>query len=267
MKSMRTLLAGLCILAMLPEAARATSSDWFEVDGARVRIATSGLPEKDGVLKGLLDIQLKPGWKTYWRDPGDAGVPPSVDVSKSTNVKSADLDFPVPQRHDDGDFTWAGYNMPVSLPIRFQIVDPTKDAVITADVFLGICEDICVPVQSVFTLDPAADPDNGDDRAAVAAAFDALPGAARPGFEVLQPVIEGDIATFEVEMPAGAKAVDLFVGAIEGYAFMTPKTIEKGGKTFFEVKATRPATPPAAGEIHYTLVGDSGSVSGTLKPF
>ena len=43
---------------------------------------------------GVLDIDLKPGWKTYWRDPGDAGVPPQLDVSASTNVAGAELRFP-----------------------------------------------------------------------------------------------------------------------------------------------------------------------------
>ncbi len=63
--------------ARLPARRRiASSSDWFETEGARIRLVTTGKPAADGKLKGMLDIELKPGWKTYWRDPGDAGVPP-----------------------------------------------------------------------------------------------------------------------------------------------------------------------------------------------
>ena len=49
-----------------------------------MRLVTTGSRDADGRLEGILDIELKPGWKTYWRDPGDAGVPPTIDVSAST---------------------------------------------------------------------------------------------------------------------------------------------------------------------------------------
>ena len=72
---------------------------------ARVRLVTSRQRRTPTAgCNGTLDIDLKPGWKTYWRDPGDAGVPPLLDVSASTNIAAAEFDFPAPKRHDDGDF-------------------------------------------------------------------------------------------------------------------------------------------------------------------
>ena len=109
-----------------PAPALASSSDWFETEGARVRLVTTGEPDADGMLRAFSTSSSKPGWKTYWRDPGDAGVPPTVDVSGSTNIAGAKLDFPPPQRHDDGDFQWAGYDHPVALPVAFTLKSPGR---------------------------------------------------------------------------------------------------------------------------------------------
>ena len=92
-----------------------------------MRLVTSGKADEAGRIQGVLDIELKPGWKTYWRDPGDAGVPPQIDVSASTNITDAAFSFPPPQRHDDGYGKWAGYNHPVSLPVTFTLSSP-RDA-------------------------------------------------------------------------------------------------------------------------------------------
>src|SRR5262245_43732610 len=94
------MLAALAVASALASPALASSSDWHEADGGRVRLLTSGRPDEHGVLRGALEIDLKPGWKTYWLDPGDAGVPPSLDVSGSRNVSTAELQFPAPHRFD-----------------------------------------------------------------------------------------------------------------------------------------------------------------------
>ncbi len=264
----RTIAASLIVLAAASATGHAASSAWIEAAGGRVRLVTDSRPDAGGSLSGMLDIELKPGWKTYWRDPGDAGVPPSVDVSKSPGLTGATLEFPAPRRHDEGDFTWAGYSSSVALPIRFQTRDAAVAApVISADVFLGVCEDICVPVQATLVVDPSRDADEEADRAAVAAAFAALPARAGPGFRVAKTSLKGDVARFEIELPVGMKAVDLFIAGDEGYAFRTPRQVETDGKTLFEVGATRPEAKPAGGALHYTLVGDTGAVSGAIPYF
>ena len=155
--------------------AAASSSAWYDSEGGKVRLVTSGKPDEAGRIHGVLEIALKPGWKTYWRDPGDAGVPPQIDVSASTNITDAAFSFPPPQRHDDGYGKWAGYNHPVSLPVTFTVSSPGDAAVIDADIFLGICETICIPVQTRLSVDPAADPDNAEDAAPVSYTHLTLP--------------------------------------------------------------------------------------------
>ena len=197
MQSLKILLLGAAIGCGAALPAAASSSDWYNSEGGKVRLVTSGKADEAGRIHGVLDIALKPGWKTYWRDPGDAGVPPQIDVSASTNITDAAFSFPPPQRHDDGYGKWAGYNHPVSLPVTFTLSSPRDAAVIDADIFLGICETICIPVQTRLSVDPAADPDNAEDAALVKAALATLPAPAKADFGIK--VLPGDHETLIVE--------------------------------------------------------------------
>jgi DsbC/DsbD-like thiol-disulfide interchange protein len=261
----------LPLLALLlganPHSALASSSDWFETQGGRIRLVTAGKPDGAGRLKGMLEVDLRPGWKTYWRDPGDAGVPPQIDVSASENIASAEFAFPAPERHDDGSFKWAGYDEPVALPIIFTLNSPTDAALIEADVFLGVCETICIPAQTRLTLDPASDPDNPEDTAAVAAAFAALPAPAKPEFGVSSAREEGSKLVVEAKFPGDPASAEFFLATSDGYAFGAPERVEKEGKTLFSLEIlARPDSVPAGDGLHYTLVTGSGAVGGRI-PF
>jgi DsbC/DsbD-like thiol-disulfide interchange protein len=248
--------------------AYASSSDWFEVEGARMRLVTTGKPDAEGRIKGILDIQLQPGWKTYWRDPGDAGVPPTIDISANPDIAGAQFDFPAPQRHDEGDFKWAGYDYSLGLPVTFTLKDPAGPATIDAAVFLGVCETICVPVQAKLAIDPADDPDNPDDASAVSAAFAAIPPAATPAFgiKVAEKASNAKVV-LEAVFPGNPATAELFVAGEDGYVLTVPVREERDGKTFFSLEVTRPDEKPSGPGLHYTLVTDAGSVSGILPYF
>jgi DsbC/DsbD-like thiol-disulfide interchange protein len=266
---MKVLPASAALLTLLAGApVYASSSEWFEAEGARIRLVTAGKPDAQGKLNGILDIELKPGWKTYWRDPGDAGVPPTIDVSANPDSASVVLDFPAPQRHDEGDFKWAGYDYPVALPVTFTLKDPAGSAAIDAAVFLGVCETICVPVQAKLAVDTADDPDNPDDAAAVAAAFTKIPPAATAEFGVKPAEKAGDTkAVLAATFPGNADSAELFISGEDGYVFSTPVREERDGKTFFSVEVTRPDETPAGPGLHYTLVTNAGAVNGLLPYF
>ena len=265
MKAFFATAALVTLLAGLP--AHASSSDWFETDGARMRLVTTGKPDAEGRLMGILDIDLKPGWKTYWRDPGDAGVPPTIDASANPDIAGAKLDFPAPQRHDEGDFKWAGYDYSLALPVTFTLKDPAGAAAIDAAVFLGVCETICVPVQTKLAVDPADDPDNRDDASAVSAAFAAIPPAATPEFGVKLAKKAGDKVILEATFPGDPQSAEFFIAGDGNYVFGTPVREERDGKTFFSVEVTRPDETPKGAGLHYTLVTDAGAVNGVLPYF
>lgn len=248
--------------------ALASSSAWYDSEGGRIRLVTSGVPDQDGRLQGVLEIALKPGWKTYWRDPGDSGVPPQIDIAASTNIGHATLAFPAPRRHDDGYGSWTGYDHPVSLPVSFTLASPGKPAAIEARVFLGVCETICIPVQATLELDPSADPDNAADAVRVRTGFAALPDPATAGFGARpSPASDHEMLVVEAEAPGAPSSVDFFVAGENGYMFGPSVRSEQDGKITFRVPILdRPATKPAGDGLSYTLTGQTGAVEGLL-PF
>lgn len=265
MKNGVFIFAGLALAVSTVSAAFASSSEWVDSQGGRVRLVTTGEPDAQGRLHGALEIALKPGWKTYWRDPGDSGVPPQLDVSASTNVSGAAMSFPAPRRHDDGYGQWAGYDHPVALPITFTLSDPKKKAAIAADIFLGVCETICIPVQARLTVEPDADPDNAADAEIVKAALAALPAEASADFGAT--TLTGDHETLVVgaKAPGDPAATDLFVAGTDDYMFGPPTREEKDGKLVFTVPILdRPSSTPTGSGLHYTLTGSSGAVMGLL---
>jgi DsbC/DsbD-like thiol-disulfide interchange protein len=255
----------MLILAATAGPALSSSSDWYDAQGGSIRLVTSGSADDQGIVQGALQIDLKPGWKTYWLDPGDAGVPPTIDVSASRNVASAEMSFPAPRRFDDGFAKWAGYDQPVSFPVAFRLADPKAPAAIEAKIFLGVCETICVPVDATLKLETASDPDNADDAAVVQAALDAVPGPEQPDFGVT--LIDGgkDEVLVEAAFAGEPDKVDFFLAGSEGYQFGPPERRVDGERLLFSVPILdRPATMPAKGALHYTLVTSAGAVSGTL---
>jgi len=261
----RTALALLAATAtaFAASAAFASSSRWESAEGGRVRLVSSGLPDASGKLRAILEIDLNPGWKTYWREPGGSGVPPSIDVSGSPQVEAATFEFPAPERHFDGDLAWAGYGRSVAFPVTFSLAAGSRSP-IDASVFLGICETICVPLQARLTLDPASATDDPADAARVANAFDALPAPASETFGVKLRDVHGGKAVFEATLPEDARDADLFLAA-DGYVFGVPERRDDEGDTVFTVSVDGPAA--ASGTIHYTLVTTSGAVSGQLPAF
>ena len=98
-------------------------------------------------------IALADGWKTYWRAPGESGLPPVFDWSGSENLASAEVVFPVPHRFETyGLATW-GYKNAVTLPVKVTPIDPTKPVSLKLEMFYGVCKDVCAPMQAALAVD------------------------------------------------------------------------------------------------------------------
>ncbi|QDZ00515.1 hypothetical protein FQ775_09045 [Nitratireductor mangrovi] len=256
-----------CLAATLCAApAFASSSEAFHTDGATIRLVTAGLADAGGRLRGALEITLEPGWKTYWRDPGSSGVPPQIDLAGSLNVSGASLDFPAPQWHRDDYGAWAGYDRSVSLPVTFSVDAPDRYSLIEANVFLGVCDEVCVPVQASLVVEPGSHPDDPGDIATVAAAFGGLPEPARDGFTVSKAEIDGVSLRLEIDVPEGSDTLDIFLAGAGGYFFGVPERIgNREGPVAYQVPILG---RPAGGDpvnIDFTLVAGARSVSGTFE--
>lgn len=139
----RLVVLAVCLAAALSAgAAQAAFGEWAEGDKARVRLVAAGV-DADGKLSAGIEIELNPGWHTYWRNPGDAGFPPSIDFSASTNVASPEVAFPAPERLDDG-FTVSNiYEDRVLLPVTADAKAGAAELVLKLDI--GVCAEVCVP--------------------------------------------------------------------------------------------------------------------------
>lgn len=146
-------LAVLCLAAgPLPQDTEPAASGWMESAQSRVRLlaARSALDGADSLLLGL-QIQLDPGWKTYWRAVGEAGLPPRFDWSGSRNLDGVEALWPAPLPVDSTG-SW-GYADEVVLPLRVRPVDAYAPLHLQLDLDYAVCREICVPLSAKLALD------------------------------------------------------------------------------------------------------------------
>jgi DsbC/DsbD-like thiol-disulfide interchange protein len=147
----------------------ADASPWRGDDRSAVRLlAGSRLAGRSSGLRGGVEIRLKSGWHTYWRYPGDSGVPPVFDFSGSRNLKEARVLWPAPQRIAEAGSASIGYVGGVIFPLRIVPQDGTKPVALRLKLDYAICEKLCVPVESVAALVLPSDRASQDSALAVA---------------------------------------------------------------------------------------------------
>jgi len=143
-------------LAALAGPARAQdASPWDKQPHAQARlIAGSVMKSADATyLRAGVEIRLDPGWKTYWRDPGDSGVPPTFDFSGSENVKSVTVLWPAPERFPDGAGGHSiGYVGRLVLPLHVLPQDPAKHSALHVKLGYAVCANLCVPAEATLAL-------------------------------------------------------------------------------------------------------------------
>ncbi len=104
------------------------------------------------MLRAGVEVRLKRGWHTYWRYPGDAGVPPRFDFAGSQNVKSVDVLYPAPQPIPEQGLIAIGYTNDVIWPLAVEPKDRTKPVTLRLKLDYAVCEKLCVPAQGKAEL-------------------------------------------------------------------------------------------------------------------
>lgn len=117
---------------------------------ARIITAENGISAGVRSVSAALDLELRAGWKTYWRSPGEVGFPPEIDWSTSENVKEVEILWPAPKRFRAFGIENFGYEKEVALPLRITLQRPGEAVMLRAAVKLLVCSDICVP--EIFEL-------------------------------------------------------------------------------------------------------------------
>jgi len=238
------------------------ASPWIEDLSSAMRLIAGANKSNAESLRAGIEIKLKPGWHTYWRYPGDSGVPPRFNFSGSDNVATVKVLYPAPQAITDEAGTTIGYKGGVIFPIR--IFPRQKDKPVTVHLKLeyAVCEKLCVPVETRTELTLPGEA--GATDAALAAAEARVPtpvSAAAAGLKAqrasdgkLKPLVFVDLAA-----PTGQK-VELFVeGPSAEWALPIPKPSQGapvGHQYFgFELDGMPPGVDPKAPfELTFTIV-------------
>jgi DsbC/DsbD-like thiol-disulfide interchange protein len=230
----RSVIAFAAALAFLTAPAHAAMTGWTEVQGGAVRLIASG-PLKDGHYQAGLEFMLEPGWHTYWRYPGEAGIPPQIDTTASTNLKSTEVLFPVPERYDDGFSESIVYHNGIVLPLQIEPETLDQPVSLSLDVFFGICNEICVPGDASLTLNLV--PDEQTDSLAqtlIARDLAAVPDAGPSEdlqIKAVRLTASEDALEIEVQAPEGSSP-ELFAAAPEGSYIGLPKPSGQSSENF-----------------------------------
>jgi DsbC/DsbD-like thiol-disulfide interchange protein len=125
---------------------------WDGEARSAARLVAGSQSAAAGALRAGLEIRLKSGWHTYWRYPGDAGVPPQFDFAASQNLKRAVVLWPAPQRIEEAGGGTIGYVGNILFPLRVEPIDPAKPVLLRLKLDYAICEKLCVPAEAKAEL-------------------------------------------------------------------------------------------------------------------
>jgi DsbC/DsbD-like thiol-disulfide interchange protein len=265
----------LCSGAVLPASSTAGQRDisatpWTEVHAARVRLVAGQARTAEGRYLAGLEIAMADGWKTYWRMPGDSGVPPTFDWAGSMNVAATDVLFPAPMRMPEAGGVAIGYKQHVLLPIEVTPRDPARPVVLKLALEFGVCREICIPATGQFELSIPASGAKGGPPAQIAAALERVPRAQhsrRKGDPELRRVAlessgPSPKLVIDAAFAGGSKGADVFVEAPQGFYVPVPTRTgtDANGMVRFQSELGRDLAQDLKGRtLTLTLVSDAGA--------
>jgi len=198
----RTLMTSAATALCLGSAVFAGSNMPSPDDAAQFDILP-GWRTPSGTHMTALRVRLAPGWKTYWRAPGEAGIPPRFDWTGSDNIKAVAFHWPTPQVYRQNGMRTVGYQNELVLPIELTPKRKGLPIELRAAVEIGVCQDVCLPVSIRISADlgAATRPD-----ARIKAAIAAGPSTAHSaGLKQVtcgvEPIADGLRLTADIEMP------------------------------------------------------------------
>lgn len=274
--SLRLLAGGLAVTLCvgLTDACFATplgESPWVKETYSKVRLVGGTVVNAgEGKVLAGVQIRLDPGWKTYWRTPGDSGVPPSFDWSGSKNLKEAQVLYPAPRRFADASGTAIGYEDEVVFPIKITPERANEPVELKLNVDYGLCKNLCIPNAASLSIElpPQVAEGQGDDLL-LQRFVDLVP---KPAEADKLPALSGVEAKFDsakpeliirANFPDGATGTDLFVEAPGGAFVPVPKPLGplKDGTQRFVVSFASPEETAAfkGKPLTLTLVSDEGA--------
>ena len=223
------------------------------------------------MFRAGVEIKLKEGWKTYWRYPGDSGVPPALDFSKSQNLKAVTVRYPAPTRFPDGGGGHSiGYKGAVILPLHVVAQDASKPVTLNLKLDYAACEKLCVPAEAKLEL--ALTGAETANEAALSAAEARVPKAAAVGDNgtpsiraVRREAGSGKPrVTVDVAAPAGVPVVLFAEGPTAQWALPLPEPVAgapAGLQRFaFELDGLPPGEQASGATLRLTAVAGDKAI-------
>lgn len=221
--------AHLLALALVLPAPAALAFSQEDVLSGGIR---TGWQIDGGAHMTALHLTLAPGWKTYWRSPGDAGIPPSFDWTGSENLRAVTFHWPRPHVFHLNGLKTVGYHDALVLPIEVTPIDPSLPVRMKGSVDLGVCSDICIPASLAFDATVTG---KGAPDPLIAAALDDRPISAQQaglsgiGCQV-DPIADGLRITASIQLPApGGEETVVFESATAGIWVSESAATRQGG--------------------------------------
>jgi len=140
---MRQKILSLCLIALMGFASPGAAESNGEALDVQI---LPGWRAADGTHVAAIEMTLAEGWKTYWRAPGDAGIPPQFDWRGSRNLSGVEISWPTPKAMSQNGMRAIGYDNKVTLPIRIAPKQDGKPVELSGRIEMGVCKDICIPV-------------------------------------------------------------------------------------------------------------------------
>jgi DsbC/DsbD-like thiol-disulfide interchange protein len=234
------------------------ASAWSPAPKSRARLVSAGAME-GGAYRAGVEIALDGNALTYWRNPGDAGVPPEFDFAGSSNLARADVAYPAPERHDEEGSEVFGWRRNVIFPLHVQPRDPSKPVTLTLMLRYAACEKICIPSEGrmQLTIAPGGPATAQAARIAHWAALVPRPAAQAGATIKLEPLADVDKPTWRVTATPAETGSDLFAEGEDGWFFDTRSA---NGGAFKLSLAERPAGAAGMTSVRLTLRRPSGAV-------
>ncbi|GLU82017.1 protein involved in C cytochrome biogenesis [Rhizobium sp. NBRC 114257] len=192
-------------------------------------------PDAEGHIRAALQIEPEPGWITYWREPGQGGIPPQITPAAGSGVTLERADYPAPKPIRVGPIQEIGYDAPVTFPLDLRVTGKAP-AKLELTAFIGLCKDICIPFQAEYSLPLPADVQpTSHELALLDAAKAVLPQPPSPDFAVRSHKFsnDGKGLSLHLTLPeASGNAPEIYVTGPSGYVFFQQANAKREGISF-----------------------------------
>jgi len=230
-----------CAIALIAGSAIAADASPWSNDlrsSARLIAGASQGPE----LRAGVEVKLESGWKTYWRYPGDAGVPPRFDFTGSDNVRTAKVLWPAPHAFNDETGTSIGYKQGVVFPVRIVPREAGKPVTLRLKLEYAVCEKLCIPAEGRAELTLTQEQNE----------FESILAAAKA--RIPKPVAPADVGIFARRVTGSPKPlVMLDLASPNGESY---EVFVEGPNADWAIPIPKPALGAPAGRRHYEFTLD-----------